>query len=570
LQGLKLSPAEPHPSPEILAASFDRCVSAFEAEFDYVYHALRRHGVPDSDLEDLVQEVFLVMWRRWSQYDPTRPVRPWLAGISFRVAYNHRQRARREVPRGFVDLEDPQPDPEQSIASDSARMLVRRVLASLPEKHRTLIVSHDVDGISVREIAEALDVPIPTAHTRLRAARKAFAKALKRLQMVSATRARLAPLLQHEAAGEAAAALEPEKRTSPPAAPAGARKRAVDRSRAVALLPTFGLEGTGLEASGVHPELRIGPAGAWKGWLPVAGASLAGAGLLAFLALGNPVTPAAGAVAQPVKPPGHVQTRLLPAPARLTGTPVFTALPAAGLPPPPPDTMPGGETASLSRGLVGYWRFDDGYGSLTARDLSGNGNDCQLRRLDPSLAWTEGRLGGAVSLQGTGWLECPRVEALARLSREITISLWVRRGGTAAHVRALVSRQFGTGAEDTFHFGFKDDQLWMRSRIKGGPTHAFAPRPRGLWFHAAATVDVAGTARIYINGEEVKRNLKEGRPSLGGGTNPMIIGGGINTPDDFVREVFQGALDELLIYDRALSADEMVSLANGQQPRLSP
>ena len=235
-------------------------MSAFEAEFDYVYHALRRHGVPDSDLEDLVQEVFLVMWRRWAQYDPTRPVRPWLAGIAFRVAYNHRQRARREVPRGFVDLEDPQPDPEQSIASDSARTLVRRVLASLPEKHRTLIVSHDVDGISVREIAETLDVPIPTAHTRLRAARKAFAKALKRLQVVSATRARLAPLLQHEAAEAAPAALQPEKRTPPPAAPAGARKRAVARSRAVAAAADFGLGApTGLEGSGVHPRPRIRP-----------------------------------------------------------------------------------------------------------------------------------------------------------------------------------------------------------------------------------------------------------------------------------------------------------------------
>jgi hypothetical protein len=301
----------------------------------------------------------------------------------------------------------------------------------------------------------------------------------------------------------------------------------------------------------------------------VAGASLAGAGLLAFLALGNPVPSAVGAVAQPVEPPrAQPQARPLQAPVRLGGTPVFTTLPVAGLPP-SPERLPGGETASLSRGLVGYWRFDDGYGSVTARDHSGNGNDCQLRRLDPSLAWTDGRLGGAVSLQGIGWLECPRVEALARLSREITISLWVRRGGTAGHVRALVSRQFGTGVEDTFHFGFRDDQLWMRSRIKGGPTYAFAPRPRGLWFHAAATVDAAGTARIYINGEEVKRNLKEGRPSLGGGTNPMIIGGGINTPDEFVREVFQGALDELLIYDRALSPEEMVSLANGQQPRLS-
>jgi Concanavalin A-like lectin/glucanases superfamily len=106
--------------------------------------------------------------------------------------------------------------------------------------------------------------------------------------------------------------------------------------------------------------------------------------------------------------------------------------------------------------------------------------------------------------------------------------------------------------------------------VKGGPAYAHVPRARGLWFHAAATVDAAGTARIFVNGEEVKRNLKDGRPSLGGGSNPLIIGGGINGPDaEFVRELFQGALDELLIYDRALTPEELVSLANGQQPRLS-
>ena len=507
------------------------------------------------------------MWRRWAQYDPSRPVRPWLAGISFRVAYNHRQRARREVPRGFVDLEDPQPDPEQSMASDSARTLVRRVLASLPEKHRTLIVSHDVDGISVREIAETLDVPIPTAHTRLRAARKAFAKALKRLQVVSAARARLAPLLQQGAAEEAQAALQVEKRTAPATAPAGARKRALARSRSVALLPGFGLDGEGAEAAGV-PWPRLGPSGAWKGWLPVAGASLAGAGLLAVLALGRPLPQAASAAAVAVTASDrataqHGTSAQRPSPSGL-GSPVFTSLPMTW-PRLSPAGTPGGESGSLSRGLVGYWRFDDGYGSLTARDHSGNGNDCQLRQLDPSAAWTDGRMGGAVSLQGTGWLECPRVEALSRLSREITIALWVRRAGTAAHVRALVSRQFGTGVQDTFHFGFRDDQLWMRSRIKGGPTHGQAPRPRGLWFHAAVTVDAAGTARIFVNGEEVKRNLKDGRPSLGGGTNPLIIGGGINGPDaEYVRELFQGALDELLIYDRALSPEEMV--VAGQRP----
>ena len=563
MQGLKLEHPAPPPPPEALATDFARCVTAFEAEFDYVYHALRRHGVADSDVEDLVQEVFLVMWRRWAQYDVTRPLRPWLAGIAFRVAYNHRQRAGREVPRGFVDVEDQRPDPEQRMASDSARHLVRRVLAALPEKHRSLIVSHDVDGVSVREIAETLDVPIPTAHTRLRAARKAFAKALKQLQVVSATRARLAPLL--------AAEREAQKDLPvPPVAPS-TRRRAVARSRAVLLLPGWGNSESNPGSNSGSTSAGLARTPAWKGWLPIAASGVAGAGLMAALLLGGrgenrPSGPRSETTALPAPP---AEATLRESPARAPNPTVLTSLPVTWTKfqsPPPPSAAQLG----LSQGLVGYWRFDDGYGSPAARDLSGNGNDCLLRGVDPGAAWTHGRLGGAVALHGNGWLECAKVEALARLSREITIALWVRRGGKD-RVRALVSRQFGSGNLDTFHFGFRDDQLWMRSRVKGGPAFAVVPRTRGLWFHAAASVDAAGTARIFINGEEVQRKLKEDRPSLGGGTNPLIIGGGINGPDpDAVRELFQGALDELLIYDRALDGEEIRALASGAQPPLSP
>ncbi len=82
------------------------CVAAFGAEFDYIHRSLRRHGISESDADDLAQEVFLIMWRRWPDYDAARPLRPWLAGIAFRVAYNHRDRIAREVPGGLVDTRD--------------------------------------------------------------------------------------------------------------------------------------------------------------------------------------------------------------------------------------------------------------------------------------------------------------------------------------------------------------------------------------------------------------------------------------------------------------------------------
>jgi RNA polymerase sigma-70 factor (ECF subfamily) len=534
------------------AADFLRCVGAFDAEFDYVHQVLRRQGVAPSDAEDLAQEVFLVMWRRWSQYDSRRAIRPWLAGIAFRVAYNHRQRAAREVPGGLLDLQDHRPDPEQAVAADNLRSLVWRVLSSMPEKHRFLLLTHDVDGVSVREIADTLAVPIPTAHTRLRAARLAFARAIKRQQAVSMTRARLAPLLHAFAQAERGAG-EP--------APAESRRRAVARVRRLALLPGFGLSAGDRSAPRTPaPALPRLPAGFGRAWLPVGGAAvLGGVGLLLALAVGDPAPP---------RSPALALAQAAPASARRPrvfsgGSPTFASV--SSLPPPAEDPVEA--SIQLGKGLVGYWRFDEPGGSAATRDLSGNGNDCQLRRLDPRRAWTEGRLGRAIALDGQGWLECPRSEALARLGHELSISLWVRRTGAQQHVRALVSRQYGSAALDNFHLGFRDDELWMRTRFRGQVTRAPFPRQRNAWHHLAVTLDAHGRTRLFVDGAEVESRRRDGQPPLGGGDNPLLIGGGLNVPDlSQVSELFQGAVDELALYGRKLEAAEVRALAAAAQP----
>jgi hypothetical protein len=227
--------------------------------------------------------------------------------------------------------------------------------------------------------------------------------------------------------------------------------------------------------------------------------------------------------------------------------------------------------SSLGRGLIGYWRFDDGAGSSWARDWSGNGNDCRLRQLDPALAWSEGRLGGGITLTGQGWLECPHIDAVAGLNAQMTLSLWVRRAPSNDKVHALVSRQHGDGTLDAFHLGFRNDELALRSQVKGGPAFTAFPHAAGQWHHIAATVDTDGFARLYIDGELARKKQKAGRPSLGGGNNPLIIGGGINGPDwNDVQERFAGAIDELSVYDRPLRPEEIRSLAQGTQPPLSP
>ena len=62
------------PAPE---PTFASCARAFESEFDYVYRTLRRLGVRGTETEDQAQEVFLVLWRRWAEFDRARSLRSW-------------------------------------------------------------------------------------------------------------------------------------------------------------------------------------------------------------------------------------------------------------------------------------------------------------------------------------------------------------------------------------------------------------------------------------------------------------------------------------------------------------
>lgn len=155
------------------------CLAAFKNEFDYLFRTMRRLGVPASEIEDLLQEVFLVVFARWGDYDKKRSLRAWLFGISFRVASNHRRKRAREQPHAWLELEDLSPQPEQALASKQARALVLRALQEVPLQRRSVLVLHDIDREPMREIAASLSIPLFTAYSRLRKARKEFEAAVK-------------------------------------------------------------------------------------------------------------------------------------------------------------------------------------------------------------------------------------------------------------------------------------------------------------------------------------------------------------------------------------------------------
>jgi RNA polymerase sigma-70 factor (ECF subfamily) len=157
----------------------------FEAESSYVLNSLRRLGVFERDLDDLTHDVFLAVHLRFGEYDPSRPVRPWLFAFAVRVAAAYRRRARHrlEVIDGAEEAVDERAGPaEEQIVSREDRRLVIEALDALELDRRAVLVMHDLDGESMPEIARSLSIPLNTGYSRLRLARAEFEAALKRLR----------------------------------------------------------------------------------------------------------------------------------------------------------------------------------------------------------------------------------------------------------------------------------------------------------------------------------------------------------------------------------------------------
>lgn len=156
----------------------------FDAELGFVYNSLRRLGVADRDLPDVTQEVFATVAAILEDYDPSRPLRPWLFGILYRVGLRQLDIAhrKREIPSEIPDdAPDSAPNAHTALERNQTRDLVRLALSKVePSRRAVLILSH-FEGMSVPDIASALQIPVNTAYSRLSRARQEFSEAASRL-----------------------------------------------------------------------------------------------------------------------------------------------------------------------------------------------------------------------------------------------------------------------------------------------------------------------------------------------------------------------------------------------------
>ncbi len=154
---------------------------------DFVYRSIRRLGVPDSSADDALQEVFLVVHRRWGDYRGGAHVKTWLFRIAMHVAQDaRRDLAAERAPASAMGLADADvPDGrargplEQALHAERVRLLYD-LLEQLDEGRRAVFILSELEQMPVKDIADALSTNVNTIYSRVRAARKSFAEALAR------------------------------------------------------------------------------------------------------------------------------------------------------------------------------------------------------------------------------------------------------------------------------------------------------------------------------------------------------------------------------------------------------
>jgi RNA polymerase sigma-70 factor (ECF subfamily) len=156
----------------------------YRAHFQFVWRNARRLGVPDANVDDVVQDVFIVVHRRLKDFDGRVPLRAWIFGILVRVARGHRRTFQRKAARCVPFLHDNAvaagPSPSE-LAERSERMAVLELLLSqLDEKKAMLIVLSELEQWTLREIAEFMGSNTNTIYSRLCAAKRDFDKAYAR------------------------------------------------------------------------------------------------------------------------------------------------------------------------------------------------------------------------------------------------------------------------------------------------------------------------------------------------------------------------------------------------------
>lgn len=197
-------------------------------------------------------------------------------------------------------------------------------------------------------------------------------------------------------------------------------------------------------------------------------------------------------------------------------------------------------------GLVAWWAFDEEDGSPVALDYSGHrlgGNVTKAARV-------EGLDGNALDCRG-GWVLVPPSDRLCPTDA-MTIECWVRTDVADQNDKWIANRIYGGVTNTGYRFGLAHGRLCFAIPQTDWSHHlgASKPLPTGRWVHVAGTYD-GRLMRVYVDGEECG-SMERGGP-VKSNAFPLCLGSFAESHHAY----FTGLVDEVKLYDRALTAEEI-------------
>jgi RNA polymerase sigma-70 factor (ECF subfamily) len=179
---------------ELIAAVLQGEVASFEPLVEKysprIFATARRYARRESEIEDIVQEIWLKAFNKLSSFRGDAPFEHWLMRLAVRVCYDFLRGHQRNREATFTDLTEPESDwlerfvtqPESaSEHADAAKQLVARLLEQLSPPARLVITLLEIEDRSVKEIAQLTGWSVPLVKVRAFRARAEMRKVLARL-----------------------------------------------------------------------------------------------------------------------------------------------------------------------------------------------------------------------------------------------------------------------------------------------------------------------------------------------------------------------------------------------------
>jgi RNA polymerase sigma-70 factor (ECF subfamily) len=160
--------------------------SIYKQYFDFVWSSARHLGASADAIDDVVQDSFIVIHSRLATLQNPGALRSWIYGVvrrtvsDFRRARRTRDAASARLGAELRSNRPLQPSPLEMAEISSEMDLLESVLTEIDETKREVFVMVEVLEMTVPEVVQALDIPLNTAYSRLRLARKLFEEALAR------------------------------------------------------------------------------------------------------------------------------------------------------------------------------------------------------------------------------------------------------------------------------------------------------------------------------------------------------------------------------------------------------